>query len=58
MATDEELFGGPAGVARVEAYIDALVAAAPPLTPAQKARLRTLLLPASAEQPAPRRQAA
>lgn len=61
MPTDEELFGGPAGVARVDAYIDALVAKAPPLTAGQKVRLRTLLRPAPAEaapQATPRRAAA
>jgi hypothetical protein len=51
-AERERLYGGPAGVARVDAYLDALVAAAPPLTAGQKTRLRALLRPVSSE-PAP-----
>jgi len=38
-------YGSTEGVAAVDAYLDALVAVAPPLTVEQKARLRTLLRP-------------
>lgn len=57
----KRVFGGPEGVARVDAYLDALVAAAPPLSAGQKARLRALLAPptgAEPASPAPRPRAA
>lgn len=39
----DRILGGPANRAKVDAYIDALVAEAPPLTQEQKARLRALM---------------
>lgn len=51
LTKDEELriFGGAEGVAALDRYIADLVEAAPPLTPRQRDRLRTLLRPAPAE---------
>ena len=42
------VYGGPEGVAAADRYIAALVAAAPPLTAAQRDRLRILFAPAPA----------
>jgi len=53
------VFGGPTGLAAVEAYVNGIADAAPPLTAEQKARLRILLRPAPAtETPAPLKNAA
>lgn len=53
MATPEErqqrelrIFGGPAGVAVVDAYVARIADSAPPLTSEQRSRLRILLRPA------------
>lgn len=53
MLTEEQrlrVYGGPEGVAAADRYIDALVAAAPPLTAAQRDRLRILFAPAPAQK--------
>lgn len=55
------LFGGPAGVAAVDAYVNRIADSAPPLTPEQSARLRILLRPsptAETTTPASLRRAA
>lgn len=54
----ERVFGGPEGVAAVDAHIDALVAAAPPLTASQKTRLRALIAPSTERARIPRQRAA
>jgi hypothetical protein len=48
-----KIFGGPAGLAAVEAYVNRIADAAPPLTAQQKAQLRILLRPAPAAEPTP-----
>jgi len=58
-AERERVYGGPEGVAAADRYIAESVAAAPPLTRAQKDRLRALWRPAPSERPqesSPRRQ--
>jgi hypothetical protein len=40
-----EVFGGPAGLAAVDDYVNRIADAAPPLTAEQKAALRILLRP-------------
>lgn len=41
------IYGSAKAVTAVDAYLDALVAAAPPLTAGQKARLQTLMRPSA-----------
>lgn len=51
--TDEQrlkVYGSPEAVAAADRYLDELVAAAPPLTPAQRDRLGLLLRTGPAQQ--------